>query len=90
MGRLVLLLAALIGWGIYTRRPSPPAQLFGSKADAFPFPTSAAHDGIALDDAAAVAEWCERFGCTEEQLRAAVRATGTGPEAVRAHLQRPR
>lgn len=30
--------------------------------------------------------WCSKFGCTEEQLRAAVRAVGVMADDVRAHL----
>jgi hypothetical protein len=31
--------------------------------------------------------WCKEFGCTEAQLRAAVRAVGVSVAAVRKHLQ---
>lgn len=30
--------------------------------------------------------WCNEFGCTESQLRAAVNAVGVSAAAVRAHL----
>jgi len=30
--------------------------------------------------------WCKHFGCTPEQLKAAVNAVGVSVEAVRRHL----
>lgn len=30
--------------------------------------------------------WCKAFGCTEEQLRAAVKAVGVSAAAVRKHF----
>jgi hypothetical protein len=90
MGRLVLLLAVLLGWAAFGRRPPPPRRLYGSAPDAFPFPTGASRAGIDVDDPQALAEWCESLDCTEEQLRAAVRAAGRSPHAVRQHLSRPR
>ncbi|EIL99150.1 hypothetical protein UUA_09091 [Rhodanobacter thiooxydans LCS2] len=32
--------------------------------------------------------WCKEFGCTETQLRAAVKAVGVSVVAVRAHLKK--
>ena len=32
--------------------------------------------------------WCKEFGCTETQLRAAVKAVGVSAAAVRAHLKK--
>lgn len=32
--------------------------------------------------------WCKEFGCTEDQLRSAVRAVGVSAAAVRAHLRK--
>ena len=88
MGRLVLLLLAFIGWAVLSHKPA--RRLYGKAPDAFAFPTAAAHAGVDLDDPAVVAEWCNRFDCTHEQLRAATKVAGTSPEAVRRHLLRPR
>jgi hypothetical protein len=92
MTRVVLVLAALLGWAAYAQasRRGERAKLFGRQSDAFPFPTGAAVKGIDLDDAASVREWREAFDCTEEQLRAAVRHVGNAPADVRRHLARPR
>jgi hypothetical protein len=30
--------------------------------------------------------WCKQFGCTEQQLRAAVQAVGVSADKVRQHL----
>lgn len=30
--------------------------------------------------------WCQHFGCTEQQLRAAVQAVGVSADRVRQHL----
>jgi Protein of unknown function (DUF3606) len=89
MGRLVLLLVAFIGWAAFTRK-GKPRRLFGSRPDAFQFPTSRSHAGIDLDDPKATAEWCEELDCSEEQLRAAVKVMGRSAAAVRQHLTRPR
>ena len=89
MGRLVLLLIGVLGWAALTHKPRA-RRLFGKAADAFAFPTAAAHGGIDLSDAGVVAEWCERFDCTEEQLRAATKVAGTSAEDVRRHLTRQR
>ena len=35
-----------------------------------------------------VRRWCQRFICTEAQLRDAVSSVGADPEAVRAELQK--
>jgi hypothetical protein len=43
---------------------------------------------VAVDDAYEVRRWCQRFVCTEEQLKRAVRAAGSNPTAVRAQLKR--
>lgn len=32
--------------------------------------------------------WCQRFGCTESQLRGAVNAVGTSADAVEHYLRR--
>lgn len=92
MTRVVLVLAALLGWAAYRHLSSGRAagMLYGSQPDAFPFPTRAAVEGIDLDDEASVREWCASFGCTEEQLRAAIRSVGAAPAEVRRHLQRRR
>ncbi len=33
-----------------------------------------------------VAYWCEKFGCSQTQLRTAVKMVGTTPSKIRAHL----
>ena len=92
MTRVVLVLAALLGWAAYRHLSShrTAGMLYGSHPDAFPFPTNAAVAGIDLDDEASVRDWCAAFGCTEEQLRAAIRSVGPAPTAVRRHLRRRR
>ena len=92
MTRVVLVLAAVLGWAAYlqlSRRPQT-ARLFGRQPDAFPFPTGAAVAGIDLADESSVRDWCEAFGCTEEQLRAAIHHVGSTPADVRRHLGRRR
>ena len=92
MNRVVLLLAALLGWAAFhhlSRRPVA-GRLFGRHPDAFPFPTAAAVAGIDLDDETSIRDWCEAFGCTEEQLRAAIHHVGAAPADVRQHLRRRR
>jgi hypothetical protein len=32
--------------------------------------------------------WCKEFGCTEQQLRDAVRAVGVSADKVRQHLEK--
>jgi hypothetical protein len=46
------------------------------------------HDGkrIDIDDPYEVRNWCEIFGVTEVQLKAAVKAVGTSSETVRKYL----
>ena len=92
MTRVVLVLAALLGWAAYAHasRRGGPAKLFGRQPDAFPCPTGAAVKGIDLADEASVKEWSDTFGCSEEQLRAAVHHVGTAPADVRRHLGRRR
>jgi hypothetical protein len=41
---------------------------------------------VVIDDPYEVRRWCQRFICTEAQLRAAVGAAGTDPAAVRSAL----
>jgi hypothetical protein len=41
---------------------------------------------IAVENAYEVRRWCQRFVCTETQLRRAVRKVGSDPAAVRAEL----
>jgi len=41
---------------------------------------------VHLDDPADVAGWIDRYGCSEDQLRAAVDAVGPVPQDVREHL----
>lgn len=42
---------------------------------------------VNVNEAHEVRYWCKEFGCTEAQLRAAVRAVGVMASAVRAHLK---
>jgi hypothetical protein len=92
MTRVVLVLAALLGWAAYSQasRRGGRSRLFGRQPDAFPFPTEATVKGIDLDDGASIKEWCAEFDCTEEQLRAAVHHVGSAPAEVRRHLDRRR
>lgn len=41
---------------------------------------------VTVNDPAEVAHWCTKFGCSETQLRAAVKMVGPAPSKVRAHL----
>jgi len=92
MTRLVLALAALLGWAAYVQmsRHEGKKRLYGECPDAFPFPTSDAVRGIDLADAASLEAWCRTFDCTEEQLRAALRRVGNTPSTIRRHLGRRR
>ena len=92
MTRVVLALAALLGWAAFVQlsRHERTKRLYGGRPDAFPFPTSDAVKGIDLADADSVQAWCETFACTEEQLRAAVKSVGSTPSDVRRHLGRRR
>lgn len=42
---------------------------------------------IALKEPHEVRSWCKSFGCTEEQLTAAVKAVGHSAEKVREYLK---
>ena len=92
MSRIVLVLAALLGWAAYSHltRAGSAKRLFGSEPDAYPFPTGAAVAGIDLEDESSVRDWSRSFGCTEEQLRAAIHHVGPAPADVRRHLRRRR
>lgn len=41
---------------------------------------------ISLTEPYEVRDWCKSFGCTEQELRAAVAAVGNSAEKVRAYL----
>lgn len=41
---------------------------------------------IDIHDPAEVRNWCKSLGCTEQQLKAAVKTVGTSAAAVRKHL----
>ena len=41
---------------------------------------------INLNQRHEVRYWCRKFGCTKDQLKAAVRAVGTSPDDVEAWL----
>jgi hypothetical protein len=92
MTRVVLLVAALLGWATYQQLSRRPAtgKLYGRQPDAFPFPTGAGVSGIDLEDEGSVRDWCASFGCSEEQLRAAIHHVGSAPAEVRRHLSRRR
>jgi hypothetical protein len=45
---------------------------------------------ISLQQGYEVRHWCKVLGCTEDELRAAVKAVGTSAERVREFLRRPR
>lgn len=42
---------------------------------------------ILIDDLRDVRAWCNLWGCSEAQLRLAVRAVGDSADAVRAYLR---
>jgi len=48
------------------------------------------HTRIAVENAYEVRRWCQRFVCTETQLRRAVEKVGNDPEAVRDEVRRQR
>ena len=41
---------------------------------------------VSLDQDYEVRDWMKSFGCTEEELRAAVKAVGNSADKVREHL----
>jgi hypothetical protein len=41
---------------------------------------------IDINDPYEVRNWCKALGCTESELRAAVRAVGTSGKAIREYL----
>ncbi|MEP0367426.1 MAG: DUF3606 domain-containing protein [Cyclobacteriaceae bacterium] len=43
---------------------------------------------IDINDPNEVRNWCKSFGCTEADLKAAVKAVGTSAQAVRKHLNK--
>ena len=45
---------------------------------------------INLSDASEVTHWCNKLGCSETQLRYAVKTVGNAVSKVRAHLNQRR
>ena len=45
---------------------------------------------VNIYDVSDVTRWCERFGCTKQQLRDAVTTVGTSAEAVRDYISNAR
>ena len=86
MPRLVLLLAAFLGWVAYDRYAKVGSSGRAPRATAFPFPTSDSHDTISLRSVDDTARWCEVLGCSEAQLHAALSVVGSSAERVREHL----
>ena len=43
---------------------------------------------VSLNEDYEIRDWTKSFGCTEEQLRAAVKAVGNSAEKVRAYLSK--
>lgn len=43
---------------------------------------------VGVDQPREIAHWCREFGCTEQDLVAAVAAVGAQPEAVRHQVER--
>lgn len=41
---------------------------------------------VSVNDPAEVTYWCQKFGCSETQLRTAVKMVGVTVSKVRAHL----
>ena len=41
---------------------------------------------VSVSEAAEVTYWCQKFGCSETQLRMAVKTVGVTVSKVRAHL----
>lgn len=45
---------------------------------------------VNVNEAWEISWWCKKFGCTSEQLKAAVRAAGVMATAVEAYLKKQR
>ncbi|SKA73561.1 Protein of unknown function [Clostridium sp. USBA 49] len=43
---------------------------------------------IDINDLSEVKNWCKALGCTESELKAAVRAVGTSAKAIREYLEK--
>ena len=41
---------------------------------------------VNVSDASEVTYWCQKLGCSETQLRTAVKVVGVTPNKVRAHI----
>jgi hypothetical protein len=41
---------------------------------------------VNVHDATELTYWCQKLGCSETQLRTAVKVVGAAPSKVRAHL----
>jgi AraC-like DNA-binding protein len=41
---------------------------------------------VNVNEPADIAYWCDKFGCSQTQLRTAVKVVGTSPNKVRTHL----
>ena len=41
---------------------------------------------VNVNEPAEIVHWCAKFGCSETQLRTAVKVVGATPSKVRAHL----
>jgi Protein of unknown function (DUF3606) len=85
---LLVVLAVCLAWAAFSRK-AKPRKLYGAQPDAFDFPTTDSRAGIDLDDRKSVTERCAELGCSEEQLRAAVRASRRSAAAVRQRLAHP-
>lgn len=66
----------------------PIANLRIFEEDAMPENTGDQGQVIVLQDLKDVRAWCNLLGCSEAQLRLAVRAVGSSVDAVRAYLLR--
>ena len=54
--------------------------------EAIPTPSTREVFEVSLGDAAEESAWAMMLGCTVDALRRAVRAVGSDPERIRAHL----
>lgn len=46
------------------------------------------NDTIDVNDSNEIRNWCKSFGCTKEELLAAVKAVGKSAKKVKAHLEK--
>lgn len=66
-----------------TTQPAQRANVEPARPSA---PTTPAAGHVDMADERTVQQWCDHFGITRQQLEEAVKAVGTGFEALKRHL----